>query len=82
MLLDYNVFMAKYVNPQAPERSPTATESPGHSPESSPKTTKKVGDRGIHERLNEIDNQPGKVGICPEAPGGLLELLVMSLDHR
>ncbi|XP_035511360.1 testis-expressed protein 2 [Morone saxatilis] len=42
MLLDYNVYMAKYVNPQAPPRSPTATESPGHSPESSPKTTKKI----------------------------------------
>lgn len=42
MLLDYNVYMAKYVNPQAPPRSPTATESPGHSPESSPKTTKKL----------------------------------------
>lgn len=42
MLLDYNVYMAKYVNPQAPPRSPTATDSPGHSPESSPKTTKKI----------------------------------------
>ncbi|XP_044036867.1 testis-expressed protein 2 isoform X2 [Siniperca chuatsi] len=42
MLLDYNVYMAKYVNPQAPQRSPTATDSPGHSPESSPKTTKKI----------------------------------------
>lgn len=42
MLLDYNVFMAKYVNPQAPQTSPTATESPGPSPESSPKTTKKT----------------------------------------
>ncbi|XP_029294117.1 testis-expressed protein 2 [Cottoperca gobio] len=41
MLLDYNVFMAKYVNPQAPQRSPTATDSPGPSPESSPKTAKK-----------------------------------------
>lgn len=47
MLLDYNVYMAKYVNPQAPPRSPTASDSPGQSPESSPKTTKKVGDRGI-----------------------------------
>lgn len=42
MLLDYNVYMAKYVNPQAPPKSPTAADSPGHSPESSPKTTKKV----------------------------------------
>lgn len=42
MLLDYNVYMAKYVSPQAPMRSPTVTDSPGHSPESSPKTTKKV----------------------------------------
>lgn len=43
MLLDYNVYMAKYVNPQAPQRSPTATDSPSQSPEGSPKTTKKVG---------------------------------------
>ncbi|XP_069381319.1 testis-expressed protein 2 [Paralichthys olivaceus] len=42
MLLDYNVYMAKYVNPQAPQRSPTATDSPGNSPESSPQTTKKL----------------------------------------
>ncbi|XP_047427575.1 testis-expressed protein 2 isoform X2 [Mugil cephalus] len=42
MLLDYNVYMAKYVTPQAQSRSPTATESPGHSPESSPKTIKKI----------------------------------------
>ncbi|XP_010728975.3 testis-expressed protein 2 isoform X2 [Larimichthys crocea] len=42
MLLDYNIFMAKYVNPQAPPKSPTATDSPGHSPESSPKATKKI----------------------------------------
>ncbi|XP_040917643.1 testis-expressed protein 2 isoform X2 [Toxotes jaculatrix] len=42
MLLDYNVYMAKYVNPQGPPRSPTATGSPGNSPDSSPKTTKKL----------------------------------------
>ncbi|XP_042360706.1 testis-expressed protein 2-like isoform X2 [Plectropomus leopardus] len=42
MMLDYNVYMAKYVNPQAPQRSPTATDSAGPSPESSPKTTKKI----------------------------------------
>uniref|UniRef100_A0A8C2ZZ47 Testis expressed 2 n=1 Tax=Cyclopterus lumpus TaxID=8103 RepID=A0A8C2ZZ47_CYCLU len=43
MLLDYNVYMAKYINPQATQRSPTATDSPGpQSPEGSPKTTKKV----------------------------------------
>ncbi|KAM7386834.1 hypothetical protein PAMA_009456 [Pampus argenteus] len=42
MLLDYNIYMAKYVNSQAPQRSPTATDSPGHSPESSPKATKKI----------------------------------------
>ncbi|XP_029364404.1 testis-expressed protein 2 isoform X2 [Echeneis naucrates] len=41
MLLDYNIYMAKYVNPQVQPRSPTATDSPGNSPESSPKTTKK-----------------------------------------
>lgn len=42
MQLDYNVYMAKYVNPQAPPRSPFADDSPGQSPESSPQTTKKV----------------------------------------
>ncbi|XP_068434812.1 testis-expressed protein 2 [Clinocottus analis] len=43
MLLDYNIYMAKYINPQVTQRSPTATDSPGpQSPESSPKTTKKV----------------------------------------
>ncbi|KAF0032665.1 hypothetical protein F2P81_014955 [Scophthalmus maximus] len=42
MLLEYNVYMAKYVNPQAPQRSPAATDSPGNSPESSPETTKKL----------------------------------------
>lgn len=42
MLLDYNVYMAKYVSLQAPPRSPTATDSPGNSPESSPQTTKKL----------------------------------------
>ncbi|XP_068999862.1 testis-expressed protein 2-like isoform X1 [Embiotoca jacksoni] len=42
MLLDYNVYMAKYVNPQAPPRSPTLTDSPEQSPENSPKTTKKL----------------------------------------
>uniref|UniRef100_A0A3Q4AYB7 SMP-LTD domain-containing protein n=1 Tax=Mola mola TaxID=94237 RepID=A0A3Q4AYB7_MOLML len=30
MLLDYNVYMAKYINPQAPSRSPAATDSLGH----------------------------------------------------
>uniref|UniRef100_H2LYG5 Testis expressed 2 n=1 Tax=Oryzias latipes TaxID=8090 RepID=H2LYG5_ORYLA len=29
MQLDYNVYMAKYVNPQAPPRSPFADDSPG-----------------------------------------------------
>ncbi|XP_068193508.1 testis-expressed protein 2-like [Antennarius striatus] len=42
MLLDYNIYMAKYVNPQAQLRSPTANDSPGHTPESSPKTIKKI----------------------------------------
>ncbi|XP_038163691.1 testis-expressed protein 2 isoform X2 [Cyprinodon tularosa] len=42
MLLDYNVYMAKYVNPQAPPGSPSAADSPVQSPESSPKTTKKL----------------------------------------
>ncbi|XP_063327847.1 testis-expressed protein 2 [Pelmatolapia mariae] len=42
MLLDYNVYMAKYVSPQVPPRSPTATDSAGNSPDSSPQTTKKL----------------------------------------
>uniref|UniRef100_A0A3Q1JKD3 SMP-LTD domain-containing protein n=1 Tax=Anabas testudineus TaxID=64144 RepID=A0A3Q1JKD3_ANATE len=42
MMLDYNVYMAKYVNRQAPLRSPNATDSPGQSPESSPRATKKL----------------------------------------
>uniref|UniRef100_G3PCZ1 Testis expressed 2 n=1 Tax=Gasterosteus aculeatus aculeatus TaxID=481459 RepID=G3PCZ1_GASAC len=42
MLLDYNVYMAKYINLQETQRTPTATDSPGPaSPESSPKTAKK-----------------------------------------
>lgn len=46
MLLDYNVYMAKYINLQETQRTPTATDSPGPaSPESSPKTAKKVGDK-------------------------------------
>ncbi|KAM9745504.1 testis-expressed protein 2 isoform 1-T2 [Menidia menidia] len=40
MLLDYNVYMAKYVSPKEPPKSPAT--SPGHSPEGSPKTTKKL----------------------------------------
>lgn len=46
MLLDYSVYMAKYVNSQVTSSSPTAAaaaESPGHSPASSPRTAKKVG---------------------------------------
>ncbi|XP_077412526.1 testis-expressed protein 2 isoform X2 [Vanacampus margaritifer] len=42
MLLDYSLYMAKYVNPQPAPASPTAAESPGHSPERSPQTTKKM----------------------------------------
>ncbi|XP_068606485.1 testis-expressed protein 2 [Brachionichthys hirsutus] len=42
MLLDYNIYMAKYVNPQAQLRSSTANDSPGHTPESSPETIKKI----------------------------------------
>uniref|UniRef100_A0A3B5M0V5 Testis expressed 2 n=1 Tax=Xiphophorus couchianus TaxID=32473 RepID=A0A3B5M0V5_9TELE len=42
MLLDYSIYMAKYVNPQAPPGSPPAVDSPGHTPESSPKATKKL----------------------------------------
>lgn len=45
MMLEYNIYMAKYINPPAPLRSPNVTDSPGHSPESSPKTTKKVRER-------------------------------------
>ncbi|KAG7504351.1 hypothetical protein JOB18_007037 [Solea senegalensis] len=42
MLLDYSVYMAKYVNPEAPQENPAATDSPENSPVSSPKTTKKL----------------------------------------
>ncbi|XP_067333362.1 testis-expressed protein 2 isoform X1 [Channa argus] len=42
MQLDYNIYMAKYVNPQAPLRSPNATDSPEQSPKSSPQTTRKL----------------------------------------
>ncbi|KAF7221001.1 testis-expressed protein 2 isoform X1 [Nothobranchius furzeri] len=52
MLLDYNVYMAKYVNPQTPPRSPSATDSPGHSPEGSPKATKKL------QRSSEVTAEP------------------------
>ncbi|XP_034046916.1 testis-expressed protein 2 [Thalassophryne amazonica] len=41
MLLDYNVYMAKYVNAETPVRSPVDTDSPGHSPEGSRKSTTK-----------------------------------------
>ncbi|KAK0147260.1 Testis-expressed protein 2 [Merluccius polli] len=40
-LLDYNVYMAKYVNPQA-ETESSATAAVGHSPESSPPATKRL----------------------------------------
>ncbi|KAM3598045.1 uncharacterized protein V6R79_012725 [Siganus canaliculatus] len=50
MLLDYNVYMAKYIHPQAAPRSPAATDSPGQSPESSPKTSKKIC-RGSEETV-------------------------------
>lgn len=47
-MLDYGVYMAKYVQPQAPLRSPTASEGAGQSPESSPQSTQKVrGDRVV-----------------------------------
>ncbi|XP_054615772.1 testis-expressed protein 2 isoform X1 [Dunckerocampus dactyliophorus] len=42
MLLDYNLYMAKYVNPQPAPRSPTTAGSPEQSPERSPQTTKKM----------------------------------------
>ncbi len=71
MLLDYNVYMAKYVSPQAAQRSPTATDSPGQSPESSPKTTKKVGNAGL-KRLERNGQQTGQ-------NRGILGPLVMSL---
>ncbi|XP_052359313.1 testis-expressed protein 2 isoform X2 [Oncorhynchus keta] len=41
MLLDYNVYMAKYVTPLPPLDSPPAS-SPSHSPEGSPGATKKL----------------------------------------
>ncbi|KAK7940338.1 hypothetical protein WMY93_003664 [Mugilogobius chulae] len=40
-VLDYNVYMAKYVTTQAPPRSPTGKDSTGNSPESSPKAARK-----------------------------------------
>uniref|UniRef100_H3DKV5 Testis expressed 2 n=1 Tax=Tetraodon nigroviridis TaxID=99883 RepID=H3DKV5_TETNG len=42
-MLDYGVYMAKYVQPQAPLRSPTASEGARQSPESSPQSTQKMG---------------------------------------
>ncbi|KAM8844350.1 testis-expressed protein 2 isoform 2-T9 [Spinachia spinachia] len=43
ILLDYNVYMAKYINLQETQRTPTASDSPGPaSPESSPKAAKEV----------------------------------------
>lgn len=41
ILLDYNVYMAKYVN-QPGAQSPDVADSPENSPESSPKAVKKV----------------------------------------
>lgn len=41
MLLDYNIYMAKYVTEQAPARSPTGKDSSGNSPEGSPKAARK-----------------------------------------
>jgi len=43
-LLDYNVYMAKYVSPWAQAES--ATAAPAHSPESSPPSTKRVREGG------------------------------------
>ena len=40
-LLDYNVYMAKYIHPQGKTENSAAT---GHSPESSPLTTKRVSE--------------------------------------
>ncbi|XP_051905565.1 testis-expressed protein 2 [Hippocampus zosterae] len=42
MLLDYNLYMAKYVHPQPAPTSPAATQSPGHSPDRSPQTSLQV----------------------------------------
>uniref|UniRef100_A0A673W621 Testis expressed 2 n=1 Tax=Salmo trutta TaxID=8032 RepID=A0A673W621_SALTR len=42
MLLDYNVYMAKYVTPLPPLDSPPRPASPSHSPEGSPGATKKL----------------------------------------
>uniref|UniRef100_A0A8C6TNU1 Testis expressed 2 n=1 Tax=Neogobius melanostomus TaxID=47308 RepID=A0A8C6TNU1_9GOBI len=49
MLLDYNVYMAKYVTTQAPPRSPTGKDSSGNSPESSPKAARKRGSEASPE---------------------------------
>lgn len=62
MLLDYNVYMAKYVIPQASSKSPTATDSPGQSPESSPKTVKKVWNRDAWRTEKERTTTQAKWG--------------------
>ncbi|XP_061830352.1 testis-expressed protein 2 [Nerophis lumbriciformis] len=41
-LLDYNLYMAKYVNRHPAPSSPTPADSPGQSPERSPQTTNKI----------------------------------------
>lgn len=41
LLLDYSIYMAKYVSAQAPARSPTGRDSSGNSPESSPQASRK-----------------------------------------
>ncbi|KAM8823948.1 testis-expressed protein 2 isoform 1-T2 [Synchiropus picturatus] len=47
MLLDYNIYMAKYVNPPPPSTSPTPTMSCGNSPEGSPKTSRKPSEGSV-----------------------------------
>ncbi|XP_061555658.1 testis-expressed protein 2-like isoform X2 [Phycodurus eques] len=42
MLLDYNLYMAEYVDPRPAPTSPAAAQSPGRSPEGSPQTTRKM----------------------------------------
>ncbi|KAJ7989702.1 hypothetical protein DPEC_G00307270 [Dallia pectoralis] len=54
-LLDYNVYMMKYVNPPALPNSPPAS-SPAHSPEGSPGASKKLH-RNLCERL-EVGPRP------------------------
>uniref|UniRef100_A0A3Q2Y7F6 Testis expressed 2 n=1 Tax=Hippocampus comes TaxID=109280 RepID=A0A3Q2Y7F6_HIPCM len=53
MLLDYNLYMAKYVHPQPAPTSPAAAQSPGHSPDRSPQTNQKVRNTPVPRSSDE-----------------------------